>query len=31
MIEEAMCAVGVEYVMRLPVKVETEVANEWVK
>jgi DNA polymerase-1 len=30
-IEDAMCAAGEEYVKRVPVKVETEVADEWVK
>ncbi|HEX8457587.1 MAG TPA: DNA polymerase [Pyrinomonadaceae bacterium] len=30
-LEEAMCAAGEEYVTRVPVKVETEVADEWVK
>jgi DNA polymerase I-like protein with 3'-5' exonuclease and polymerase domains len=30
-VEEAMCAAGEEYVTRVPVKVETEVADEWVK
>ncbi|MBD0325699.1 MAG: hypothetical protein ICV68_04675, partial [Pyrinomonadaceae bacterium] len=30
-VEEAMCAAGEEYVKRVPVKVETEVADEWVK
>ncbi len=31
MVEEAMCAAGEEYVKKVPVKVETEVADEWVK
>ncbi|MDQ1592825.1 MAG: polymerase [Pyrinomonadaceae bacterium] len=31
LVEEAMCAAGEEYVTRVPVKVETEVADEWVK
>jgi DNA polymerase I-like protein with 3'-5' exonuclease and polymerase domains len=30
-LEEAMCAAGEEYVTRVPVKVETEIADEWVK
>jgi DNA polymerase I len=30
-IEDAMCAAGEEYVKKVPVKVETEVADEWVK
>jgi DNA polymerase I-like protein with 3'-5' exonuclease and polymerase domains len=30
-VEEAMCAAGEEYVTRVPVKVETEIADEWVK
>jgi DNA polymerase-1 len=30
-VEDAMCAAGEEYVKRVPVKVETEVADEWVK
>ncbi|HZH89485.1 MAG TPA: DNA polymerase [Pyrinomonadaceae bacterium] len=30
-VEEAMCEAGEEYVTRVPVKVETEVADEWVK
>jgi len=30
-VEEAMCAAGEEYVSRVPVKVETEIADEWVK
>jgi DNA polymerase-1 len=30
-VEEAMCAAGEEYVKKVPVKVETEVADEWVK
>ncbi|HEY1402491.1 MAG TPA: DNA polymerase [Pyrinomonadaceae bacterium] len=30
-VEEVMCAAGEEYVTRVPVKVETEVADEWVK
>ncbi|MDQ3687519.1 MAG: DNA polymerase [Acidobacteriota bacterium] len=30
-IEEAMCAAGEEYVTRVPIKVETEIADEWVK
>ncbi|HYP54064.1 MAG TPA: DNA polymerase, partial [Pyrinomonadaceae bacterium] len=30
-VREAMCAAGEEYVKRVPVKVETEVADEWVK
>jgi hypothetical protein len=30
-VEDAMCTAGQEYVKKVPVKVETEVANEWVK
>jgi DNA polymerase I-like protein with 3'-5' exonuclease and polymerase domains len=30
-VEDAMCAAGAEYVKKVPVKVETEVADEWVK
>ncbi|HEY0406101.1 MAG TPA: DNA polymerase [Pyrinomonadaceae bacterium] len=30
-VEDAMCAAGEEYVTKVPVKVETEVADEWVK
>jgi DNA polymerase I len=30
-VEDAMCSAGEEYVKRVPVKVETEVADEWVK
>ena len=30
-VERAMCAAGEEYIKRVPVKVETEVADEWVK
>lgn len=30
-VEEMMCAAGEEYVTRVPVKVETEIADEWVK
>ena len=30
-VEEAMCAAGEEYVTRVPIKVETEIADEWVK
>jgi hypothetical protein len=30
-VEEAMCAAGAEYVRKVPVKVETEIADEWVK
>ncbi len=30
-VEAAMCAAGAEYVTRVPVKVETMVADEWVK
>ena len=30
-VEAAMCAAGEEYVKRVPVKVETQVADEWVK
>jgi DNA polymerase-1 len=31
MVEDAMCAAGEEYVKKVPVKVETEVSDEWVK
>jgi DNA polymerase-1 len=30
-VEDAMCAAGEEYVKKVPVKVETQVADEWVK
>lgn len=30
-VERAMCAAGQEYVKTVPVKVETEIADEWVK
>ena len=30
-VEEAMCKAGEEYVKKVPVKVETEVSDEWVK
>ena len=30
-VEESMCAAGEEFVTRVPVKVETEIADEWVK
>ncbi|MFN2453412.1 MAG: DNA polymerase [Pyrinomonadaceae bacterium] len=30
-VEAIMCAAGAEYVTRVPVKVETEIADEWVK
>jgi DNA polymerase I-like protein with 3'-5' exonuclease and polymerase domains len=30
-VERAMCAAGEEHVKTVPVKVETEIANEWVK
>jgi len=30
-VERAMCAAGAEYVKTVPVKVETEIADEWVK
>ena len=30
-VEESMCAAGAEFVTRVPVKVETEIADEWVK
>src|SRR6266850_1739865 len=30
-VERAMCAAGKEYVKTVPVKVETEIADEWVK
>jgi DNA polymerase I len=30
-VEDAMCAAGEEYVKKVPVKVETEISDEWVK
>jgi DNA polymerase I-like protein with 3'-5' exonuclease and polymerase domains len=30
-VEDAMCKAGEEYIKKVPVKVETEVADEWVK
>jgi DNA polymerase I-like protein with 3'-5' exonuclease and polymerase domains len=30
-VENAMCAAGEEYIKRVPIKVESEVADEWVK
>lgn len=30
-VEDAMCAAGEEYIRKVPVKVETQVADEWVK
>jgi DNA polymerase-1 len=30
-VEDAMCQAGEEYVKKVPVKVETEIADEWVK
>jgi len=30
-VEDAMCAAGEEYIKKVPVKVETQVADEWVK
>lgn len=30
-VEQAMCAAGEEYVKKVPVKVETQIADEWVK
>ncbi len=30
-LEKAMCAAGAEFVKRVPVKVDVEIANEWVK
>ncbi len=30
-VEDAMCAAGEEYVKKVPIKVESEVADEWVK
>ncbi|HVG31600.1 MAG TPA: DNA polymerase [Pyrinomonadaceae bacterium] len=30
-VEDAMCSAGEEYVRKVPVKVETEVSDEWVK
>ena len=31
LVEEAMCAAGEEYVKKVPVKVESQIADEWVK
>jgi DNA polymerase-1 len=31
LVEESMCAAGEEFVTRVPVKVETEIGDEWVK
>ena len=31
LVEDAMCRAGEEYVKKVPVKVETEIADEWVK
>jgi DNA polymerase-1 len=31
LVEDAMCAAGEEYIKKVPVKVETEIADEWVK
>ncbi len=30
-VEDAMCAAGAEYVKKVPVKVESQIADEWVK
>jgi DNA polymerase-1 len=30
-VEHAMCVAGEEYLKTVPVKVETEIADEWVK
>ena len=30
-VEEAMCAAGAEYVKKVPIKVESKIADEWVK
>ncbi len=30
-VERIMCAAGQEYLRTVPVKVETEIADEWVK
>jgi DNA polymerase-1 len=30
-VERAMCAAGEEYLRTVPVKVETEIADEWIK
>ena len=30
-VERVMCAAGEEYLKTVPVKVETEIADEWVK
>jgi len=30
-VERAMCAAGEEFLQTVPVKVETEIADEWVK
>jgi DNA polymerase I-like protein with 3'-5' exonuclease and polymerase domains len=30
-VERAMCAAGEEYLKTVPVKVETEISDEWVK
>jgi DNA polymerase-1 len=30
-VERVMCAAGEEYLKAVPVKVETEIADEWVK
>jgi DNA polymerase-1 len=30
-VERAMCAAGEEYLKTVPVKVETEIADEWIK
>jgi DNA polymerase I-like protein with 3'-5' exonuclease and polymerase domains len=30
-VEDAMCAAGEEYLKKVPVKVETQVSDEWVK
>ena len=31
LVEDAMCAAGAEFVTRVPIKVESQIADEWVK
>ena len=31
MVEDAMCAAGEEYVKKVPIKVESQISDEWVK
>jgi hypothetical protein len=31
MVEESMCAAGEEFVTRVPVKVESQIGDAWVK